>query len=150
MKYTSILFFLFLSISIFAQTNKDLDSPIIGTWEGTITLVGKPAKVLRLVVQDARFDPEKNLGTMKGYSTVNGTNKTTFEGTWNEIGDNWPTMNLREPKSSPFNGDFTLEDCANINYKKFRFWDGICGSWVSYNKKLKSNIFLKKVSERTR
>jgi hypothetical protein len=150
MKYITILFFLFSQLSILAQTNKDFDTPILGTWEGTITLAGKSAKVLRLVVQSASFNSEKNLGRMMGYSTVNGTNKTEFEGTWYETGNHWPTLNLNEPKGSPFNGVFTLDDCANIDHQSFSFWDGICGTWISYNKKLKSNIFLKKVSERTR
>ena len=136
---------------IFAQqNNNDLDAPIIGTWEGRITQTGGSPKSFRFIVQEASFNSENNIGIMKGYSTVNGGNRTDFYGTWDMQGNMWPKMELKEPVGKPFNGIISLSDCNNFNYKKYESWEAICGSWVSYNKKITSRIYLKKNSDRTK
>ncbi len=132
------------------QTNKDLDAPIIGTWEGRITQTGGSPKSFRFIVQEASFNSENNIGIMKGYSTVNGENRTDFYGTWDMQGNMWPNMELKEPTGKNFNGDFKLSDCNNFNNKKYDFWEAICGTWISYNKKITSQIYLKKMSDSTK
>jgi hypothetical protein len=141
---------LFWGATIAQQTNNDLDAPIIGIWEGTITQTGGASKSFKLIVQEASFNSETNVGIMKGYSTVNGGNKTDFYGNWEMQGNMWPKMELKEPVGKPFNGIISLSDCNNFNYKKYESWEAICGSWVSYNKKITSRIYLKKISDRTK
>jgi len=149
MKFKLLFFLFLLSYSSYAQSNKHLEglAPIIGTWRGTITQTKGVPKVFVFVIQKATFNNDKNKGVLEGYSTVNGGNKTKFSGTWTMTGDNWPSMELNEPLEKDYNGIFALSDCALVNRKKFSFWDGICGTWTSYNKKIQSRIEIVKVSE---
>lgn len=119
----------------------EYDKEILGTWSGTLSGSNLAKKKLVLVFTKSSFNQQKNFGTVEGYSTVNGTNKTNFAGTFYCDADT-PVLELNEPKSSGTNGTFKISNLSCEGEEISH--DNICGTWSSYNGQLQREVKLTK------
>ena len=118
----------------------EYDKQIIGTWSGSLSGSNLTTKKLVVVFTKSSFNQQKNFGNVEGYSTVNGTNKTFFTGTYYCDADT-PVLELNESKSSGTNGTFKISSLTcdgDMNGSK------MCGTWSSYNGQLQREVSLSK------
>jgi hypothetical protein len=138
MKYIfSLPFFLF---PLFCLSQSSYDKLTTGTWEGVIYGGGLPEKKLIIVI--TRSNNKESL--CEGYSMVNSSNKTSFKGKLMVEAD-MPIIEGFEPKTNPNNGIFHLEFGCSENDEIID--DLCCGTWISYNKKIKRMVRVKKIRQ---
>ncbi len=135
-----LIFFLLLFPLLCTSQNEYADEAI-GTWVGTISGGNLPSKKITIVITNANYKFEKG-GFCEGYSLVNDANKTYFSGKLYVEAD-MPVIEAYEPKNNPKNGVFQLEIGCFVN---FEIQDNTgCGTWTSYDKKIKRKIKVKKI-----
>jgi len=129
-----------LSVSFMCQAQSSYDKMAKGTWIGEIYGGGLQAKKITIVITEARY--QNGRGVCEGYSLVNQSNKTFFKGTMLVEAD-MPILEAFEPNTSPKNGKFHLEIGC---YENDEIIDDLsCGTWTSYDQKIKRKIKVRKV-----
>jgi len=129
---------LFYPIFCFSQSS--YDKLTLGTWVGDIYGGGLPAKKIKIVITRSNY--KNGRGECQGYSLVNNSNMTNFIGTVIVEAD-MPIVDVFEPKTNPKNGVFHLEIGCFENDEIID--DLCCGTWISYDQKIKRKIKVKKV-----
>ena len=139
------IFYLFL-IPFFCSSQSNYAKETLGIWVGSMSGGNLPSKKIKIVITKATYKSGKT-GYCEGYSMVNNSNKTYFTGNLFVECDS-PQIEGFEPKTNPKNGIFNLswgcfdEECfesaENLD-------SSCCGTWISYDKKIKRKIIVRKI-----
>ncbi len=137
-----------LCVSIFAfltmtslQEAKEIKS-IKGTYRGTINSLATGDRKLVVVITGV-VSSNGLAGSCSGYSTVNGTNKTFFTGTFTDKATG-QTLKLKETGNKNTDGKFDLYTCDDPNGEYEYLDNSFCGKWNSYNGKWSKSVLLRK------
>jgi hypothetical protein len=121
------------------QSQTTYDNEVLGSWVGEIYGGGLPKKSIKIVITKSNYKAVG--GVCLGYSLVNNSNKTSFSGTVIVEAD-MPIIEAFEPKTNPKNGKFYLLVGCFENDEIIS--DLTCGTWTSYDGKIKRKIRVKK------
>jgi len=142
-----VIVFYLLLLTYICSSQSSYSDETIGTWVGKIYGGGLPSKKIKIVITKAHYFNHEKGGYCQGYSLVNNSNKTNFSGNLFVECDR-PHIEVFEPKTNSKNGIFNLSwGCLDPEcYEEEKNTDGLCcGTWISYDKKIKRNIKVKKI-----
>lgn len=128
-----------LSVSSKAQTKLFRDY-LVGTWVGEIK--GKSTRNLLIIIKTVTYNTTTEVGTISGYSAVDGTNKTNFKGTFT-FEDGYLDIILKEPGTNKTDGKFTIASQgppgSQVAEPKV-----LIGKWKSYSQALIKDVLVTK------